>query len=164
MCILPMAAWAGPLCPPALRRASTRPWNCATATSALSGQGHAESGFAHQREIAPALAGKDASEQAELDRLMIALDGTANKGRLGANAILAVSMAPARAAAAAQHAPLYRYLGGVGACTLPVPMMNIINGGAHADNSVDVQEFMIAPSAPRSSPRRCAWASRYSIR
>jgi enolase len=96
-------------------------------------------------EIAPALAGKDASEQAELDRLMIALDGTANKGRLGANAILAVSMAAARAASAAQHAPLYRYLGGVGACTLPVPMMNIINGGAHADNSVDVQEFMIAP-------------------
>jgi len=96
-------------------------------------------------EIAPALLGKDASEQAEIDRLMIALDGTANKGRLGANAILAVSMAAARAAAVAQHAPLYRYLGGVGACTLPVPMMNIINGGAHADNSVDVQEFMIAP-------------------
>jgi len=96
-------------------------------------------------EIAPALAGKDASEQADLDRIMIALDGTPNKGRLGANAILAVSMAAARAAAVAQHTPLYRYLGGAGACTLPVPMMNIINGGAHADNSVDVQEFMIAP-------------------
>jgi enolase len=76
---------------------------------------------------------------------MIALDGTPNKGRLGANAILAVSMAAARAAAVAQRTPLYRYLGGVGANTLPVPMMNIINGGAHADNSVDVQEFMIAP-------------------
>ena len=76
---------------------------------------------------------------------MIELDGTNNKGRLGANAILAVSMAAARAAAAAQHTPLYRYLGGAGAVTLPVPMMNIINGGAHADNSVDVQEFMIAP-------------------
>jgi enolase len=97
------------------------------------------------REIAPALHGKDASQQAEIDGLMLALDGTPNKGRLGANAILAVSMATARAAAAAHRTPLYRYLGGVGACTLPVPMMNIINGGAHADNSVDLQEFMIAP-------------------
>jgi len=96
-------------------------------------------------EIAPALHGKDASHQTELDRAMIALDGTPNKGRLGANAILAVSMAAARAASIAQRTPLFRYLGGVGACTLPVPMMNIINGGAHADNSVDLQEFMIAP-------------------
>jgi enolase len=96
-------------------------------------------------EIATALLGKDATKQAALDQLMIDLDGTPNKGRLGANAMLAVSMAAARAAAAAQHTPLYRYLGGVGAATLPVPMMNIINGGAHADNSVDVQEFMIAP-------------------
>jgi enolase len=96
-------------------------------------------------EIAQALAGKDATRQAALDRTMIELDGTPNKGRLGANAILAVSMAAARAAAASQKTPLYRYLGGVGAVTLPVPMMNIINGGAHADNSVDLQEFMIAP-------------------
>jgi len=96
-------------------------------------------------EIATALQGKDAWQQAALDRIMIELDGTPNKARLGANAILAVSMAAARAAAAAQHTPLYRYLGGAGAVTLPVPMMNIINGGAHADNSVDVQEFMIAP-------------------
>ncbi len=96
-------------------------------------------------EIAAALYGKDAREQAELDRIMIDLDGTGNKGRLGANAILAVSMAAARAAAASQHTHLYRYLGGASACILPVPMMNIINGGAHADNSVDVQEFMIAP-------------------
>ncbi|MBZ5729170.1 MAG: phosphopyruvate hydratase [Acidobacteriia bacterium] len=96
-------------------------------------------------EIAAAVHGKDAAEQAALDRIMIDLDGTGNKGRLGANAILAVSMAAARAAAAASHTPLYRYLGGVGASMLPVPMMNIINGGAHADNSVDVQEFMIAP-------------------
>ena len=96
-------------------------------------------------EIATALHGKDASQQAELDGAMIALDGTPNKGRLGANAILAVSMAAARAAAASSRAPLYRYLGGVAASVLPVPMMNIINGGAHADNSVDVQEFMIAP-------------------
>ena len=96
-------------------------------------------------EIATALHGKDATQQTEIDAIMIELDGTENKGRLGANAILAVSMAAARAAAAAQRTPLYRYLGGVGASILPVPMMNIINGGAHADNSVDVQEFMIAP-------------------
>src|SRR5437773_5258774 len=96
-------------------------------------------------EIAAALHGKDATQQSELDAAMIALDGTPNKGRLGANAILAVSMAAARAASASQHAPLYRYLGGVAACVLPVPMMNILNGGAHADNSVDLQEFMIAP-------------------
>jgi len=97
------------------------------------------------REIAGALHGQDAAHQAHLDRLMIELDGTPNKARLGANAILAVSMAAARAAASSQRTPLYRYLGGVGAYTLPVPLMNILNGGAHADNSVDVQEFMIAP-------------------
>jgi len=97
------------------------------------------------REIAGALHGKDAAQQAHIDRLMIELDGTPNKAHLGANAILAVSMAAARAAATSQRTPLYRYLGGVGACVLPVPMMNILNGGAHADNSVDVQEFMIAP-------------------
>ena len=96
-------------------------------------------------EIAKALHGMDATHQGALDAAMIALDGTPNKGRLGANALLAVSMAAARASAAAQHTPLYRYLGGVGANTLPVPMMNIINGGAHADNSVDLQEFMVAP-------------------
>ncbi len=96
-------------------------------------------------QIAKALKGQDATRQAELDAAMIKLDGTANKGKLGANAILAVSMAAARAAAAARGLPLYRYLGGVGAHVLPVPMMNILNGGAHADNSVDVQEFMIAP-------------------
>ena len=96
-------------------------------------------------EIADALIGMDAARQAEVDRKMLALDGTANKGRLGANAILAVSLAVARAAAQSQGTPLFRYLGGVNACLLPVPLMNIINGGAHADNSVDVQEFMIAP-------------------
>ena len=96
-------------------------------------------------EIADALMGMDASRQAEVDRKMLALDETANKGRLGANAILAVSLAVARAAAQSQGTPLFRYLGGVNACLLPVPMMNILNGGAHADNSVDVQEFMIVP-------------------
>lgn len=96
-------------------------------------------------EIAPAINGMDASQQAAIDRKMIELDGTANKGRLGANALLAVSMAAARAEAISQDTPLYRYLGGVQANVLPVPMMNILNGGAHADNSVDPQEFMIAP-------------------
>src|SRR6202050_4729286 len=96
-------------------------------------------------EIAECLHGKDAARQADIDRCMIHLDGSPNKSRLGANAILAVSMAAARAAAASQRTPLYRYLGGVGARVLPVPMMNVLNGGAHADNSVDVQEFMIAP-------------------
>src|SRR5574340_155811 len=96
-------------------------------------------------EIVRALDGKDAFDQAELDRVMMELDGTPNQGRLGANALLAVSMAAARASAASHDMPLYRYLGGVGARLLPVPMMNIVNGGAHADNSVDVQEFMVAP-------------------
>jgi enolase len=96
-------------------------------------------------EIAAAIHGKDATQQAAIDAALIALDGTPNKGRLGANAILAVSLATARAAADSQGAPLYRYLGGVSASVLPVPMMNIINGGAHADNSVDLQEFMVVP-------------------
>ncbi len=101
-------------------------------------------------EIAPAVTGMDAANQIELDRKMIALDGTPNKGRLGANAILAVSMAAARAEALSQSTPLYRYLGGVNASLLPVPMMNILNGGAHADNCVDPQEFMIMPvGAPK---------------
>jgi len=96
-------------------------------------------------EIADALCGLDATEQVRLDQMMIDLDGTPNKGRLGANAILGVSLAIAKAAAEAQATPLYRYVGGVSAVTLPVPMMNIINGGAHADNPIDIQEFMVMP-------------------
>ncbi len=96
-------------------------------------------------EIRDALLGKDASDQAAIDQTMIDLDGTENKDRLGANALLAVSMAAAKAAATEAGLPLYRYLGGSNATTLPVPMMNIINGGSHADNSVDLQEFMIQP-------------------
>ncbi|MDQ2946143.1 MAG: phosphopyruvate hydratase [Acidobacteriota bacterium] len=95
--------------------------------------------------IAPAIQGMEAEEQSAIDRKMIDLDGSPNKSKLGANAILAVSMATARAAAESQQTPLYRYLGGVQANLLPVPMMNILNGGAHADNSVDPQEFMVAP-------------------
>ena len=96
-------------------------------------------------KIAPALDGMDAADQAALDKRMIELDGTPNKSKLGANAILGVSMAAVRAAAAAYGLPLYRYLGGINARYLPVPMMNIINGGAHAANNLDIQEFMIMP-------------------
>jgi len=97
-------------------------------------------------EIAPAVHGRDATDQAGLDRTMIDLDGTPNKSRLGANAVLGVSLAAAHAAAAEEGLPLWRYLGGEAAHVLPVPMMNVLNGGAHADNSVDFQEFMIVPA------------------
>jgi enolase len=96
-------------------------------------------------EIFDALSGRDAEDQQALDRTMIELDGTPNKARLGANAILGVSLAVAKAAATAKHLPLYRYVGGTSAHVLPVPMMNIVNGGAHADNPIDIQEFMIMP-------------------
>jgi enolase len=108
-------------------------------------------------EIAPAIAGMDAAEQSAVDRKMIETDGTPNKGRLGANALLAVSMAVARAEAVSQATPLYRYLGGVQANLLPVPMMNILNGGAHADNSVDPQEFMISPYGAASFSEALRW-------
>ncbi len=98
-----------------------------------------------QELIAPSLFGKEVSEQATIDQVMIDLDGTSNKENLGANSILAVSMATAHAAANENNLPLYKYLGGKGPFKMPVPMMNIINGGAHADNSVDLQEFMILP-------------------
>jgi enolase len=102
--------------------------------------------------IAPALSGQDPTLQSHIDQMMLALDGTKNKGKLGANAILGVSMAVARAAAAAHDLPLYRYIGGVKADVLPVPMMNVVNGGAHADNNVDMQEFMIMPAGARNLP------------
>lgn len=96
-------------------------------------------------EIAPRIRGLESSMQADIDRLLIELDGTENKSRLGANALLGVSMAVARATAVESGLPLFKYLGGVNAKVLPVPMMNIINGGAHADNNLDIQEFMIMP-------------------
>ena len=108
-------------------------------------------------EIAAALAGFDAADQRGLDKKMIELDGTENKGRLGANAILAVSMAAARAAAAHFDQPLYFYLGGAGANTLPTPMMNILNGGAHADNNVDFQEFMVMPVGAPTFSEALRW-------
>ncbi|MGB8583295.1 MAG: phosphopyruvate hydratase [Candidatus Sulfotelmatobacter sp.] len=108
-------------------------------------------------EIADALADWDAADQRALDQKMIELDGTETKGRLGANAILAVSMAAARAAAAEYGLPLYRYLGGAGANILPTPMMNILNGGAHADNNVDFQEFMVMPAGAPSFAEALRW-------
>ena len=108
-------------------------------------------------EIADALANWDAADQRGLDQKMIELDGTETKGRLGAKAILAVSMAAARAAAAHYGLPLYRYLGGAGANTLPTPMMNILNGGAHADNNVDFQEFMVMPVGAPSFSEALRW-------
>ena len=103
------------------------------------------------------------ADQRGLDEKLIAADGTDNKSKLGANAILAVSLAAAHAAARDRKLPLYRHLGGAAQPVMPVPMMNIINGGAHADNSVDIQEFMILPSARLPLARRCATAPRYSM-
>jgi enolase len=101
-------------------------------------------------EISEAIAGLDATEQAFIDKTLVDLDGTENKGRLGANALLAVSMAAAKAAAEESGLPLYRYFGGSGAMKMPVPMMNVVNGGAHANNSLDMQELMIVPVGPQS--------------
>jgi enolase len=109
--------------------------------------------------IGPALIGEDASRQNDLDARMIELDGTENKGKLGANAILAVSMAAARATAEFYDLPLYRYLGGVNASILPCPMMNIINGGAHADSNVDFQEFMVMPVGAPSFAEALRWGA-----
>jgi enolase len=113
--------------------------------SVYGGKGVIKAVDAVNGELFDALTGLDAEDQIELDRTMIELDGTPNKGRIGANAILGVSLAVARAAAEDAGLPLYRYVGGAYASTLPVPMMNIINGGAHADNPIDIQEFMILP-------------------
>jgi len=109
--------------------------------------------------IAEALQGMDATAQGEIDSTMLQLDGTSNKGKLGANAILAVSMACARASAASLKTPLYRYLGGMGANVLPVPMMNILNGGAHADSNVDFQEFMAMPVGAKTFSEALQWGT-----
>ncbi|MEZ2389844.1 phosphopyruvate hydratase [bacterium RCC_150] len=108
-------------------------------------------------EIAPALIGFDATDQRSIDQAMIDLDGTANKGKLGANAILGVSLAVANAAAASADLPLYKYLGGPNAHVLPVPLMNILNGGSHADSDVDIQEFMIAPIGAQTFSEGLRW-------
>jgi enolase len=121
------------------------------------GKGVSEAVHAVNGAIADTIVGYEAEDQAEIDAAMIDLDGTPNKAKLGANAILGVSLATARAAAEASGLPLYRYVGGVGATVLPVPMMNILNGGAHADNPIDFQEFMVMPvGAPNfSEALRC---------
>ena len=123
------------------------------------GKGVTKAVAAVNGEIAETLIGLDAEDQRELDMAMIDLDGTPNKGRLGANAILGVSLAAAKAAADARGLPLYRYVGGVSARTLPVPMMNIINGGEHADNPIDFQEFMIMPVGAGSIAEAVRWGS-----
>ena len=116
----------------------------------LAGKGVRKAVAAVNGEIAEALEGQDALDQIDVDRVLRELDGTDNKGRLGANAVLGASLAVAKAAAAAVGLPLWRYVGGSAACVLPVPMMNVINGGAHADNPIDVQEFMVMPVGAES--------------
>src|SRR5712691_6744631 len=118
--------------------------------AAYGGKGVLEAVANANGEVADAVRGLDASNQEALDRRLIELDGTPNKGRLGANAILGVSLAAAKAAAADRNIPLYRHLGGGAAATLPVPMMNVINGGVHAANSIDLQEFMVVPVGAES--------------
>ena len=118
--------------------------------SAWNGKGVSTAVANANREIAQAVRGLDVMDQESLDRVLIELDGTPNKGRLGANAILGVSLAAAKAAAAEAGVSLFRHLGGASATTLPVPMMNVINGGAHADNSIDLQEFMVVPAGADS--------------
>src|SRR5262252_3085516 len=126
------------------------------------GKGVRNAAEAVNSEIFDALSGMDAESQIKIDETLIALDGTPNKGRLGANAILGVSLAAAKAAAAANGLPLYRYIGGAAARLLPVPMMNIVNGGVHADNPIDFQEFMIVPlcALARKSSTHCGPHSR----
>ena len=124
-----------------------------------SGKGVLKACAAVNGEIADALGGIDAEEQSEIDATMIELDGTPNKGRLGANAILGVSLAAAKAAAESRGLALHRYIGGVAAHVLPVPMMNIINGGAHADNPIDFQEFMVMPVGAETLTEAVRWGS-----
>ena len=146
--------------PAALPQASLRRWNFATATSpdsAAKGVSRAVNNV--NTVIREAIVGMDASDIYAIDKAMIEADGTKDKSKLGANAILAVSIACARAAAASLDIPLYRFLGGVNANRLPVPMMNILNGGAHAANTVDVQEFMIMPVGAKSFTEGLRWCT-----
>ena len=119
-------------------------------SSRYGGRGVLEAGYHVNKIISPAISGMDVLAQTELDETMILLDGTQDKSKLGANAILSVSLAAARAAACALGLPLFSYLGGARACRLPIPMMNVLNGGAHADNNLDIQEFMLVPVGAES--------------
>ena len=127
--------------------------------SKFGGKGLSQAVANINEKIAPALLGHDASDGYGIDAVMLELDGTEDKSNLGANAILAVSLAAAHAAAKSQDISLYRYLGGLNANTLPVPMMNILNGGAHATNSVDTQEFMIMPAGAPSFKEGLRWCT-----
>jgi len=127
--------------------------------SRYGGKGVTKAVDAANGEIFETLSGMDAEDQRAIDRTMIDLDGTPNKARLGANAILGVSLAVAKAAAAEARLPLYRYVGGANACLLPTPMMNIVNGGAHADNPIDIQEFMIMPVAAETAADAVRWGA-----
>ena len=126
------------------------------------GKGVSKAVAAVNEDIQEAIAGMDATDQRLIDHTMMELDGSSNKGKLGANAILGVSLAVAKAASDASALPLYRYVGGPNAKTLPVPMMNIINGGEHADNPIDFQEFMIMRWVPRPWLRQFVWERRCS--
>ncbi len=123
------------------------------------GKGVSNAVAAVNGEVAEEIVGREAEDQLELDQALIALDGTVNKSRIGANAILGVSLATAKAAADARGLPLYRYVGGVSASTLPVPMMNIVNGGAHADNPIDFQEFMVMPVGAPTLAEAVRWGA-----
>ena len=162
MCGSKAALWAAERCLPALPRASTKRIELRDDDkSHFMGKGVLKAVGHVNTEIVKAVVGMDASDQRALDRRMIEADGTPNKSKFGANAILAVSMAAARAAAAAAGKPLYKYLSSYSsdpsANLLPVPMMNILNGGAHADNSVDVQEFMVMPLGAPSFHEALRW-------
>ena len=152
--------WARPPCPQARPPVCTRPWNCAMAIpSAMAARACSRPWRASTASSRSNLVGMDALDQLAIDRTMIELDGTPNKGNLGANAILGVSLAVAKAAANAVGLPLYRYLGGVSAHVLPVPMMNILNGGKHAANSTDLQEFMVMPAGAESFAECLRWGA-----
>ena len=148
--------------PSARPPAPARPSSCATATRAATGQGVLRAVENLNTEISEALMGLDAQEQTFVDRTLIELDGTESKERLGANALLAASMAVARAAADESGLSLYRYFGGSGPMSMPVPMMNVINGGAHANNTLDLQELMILPVGAAASVKPCAGAPKSS--
>ena len=150
---------AGPRCRPARPPASTRRSSCATAASASAARASQTAVGNVNGEIADALDGVDAFEQRFIDDQLVDLDGTDNKARLGANAILGTSLAVAKAAAAELDIPLYRYVGGPNAHVLPIPMMNVVNGGVHADNTIDMQEFMVMPVGAPSFREALRWGT-----
>ncbi len=143
---------------PGLLPVCTKLWSCVTAIrKKYLGKGVLKAVKNVNETIAEELYGIDVMDQAGIDKLLIAMDGTENKSKLGANAMLAVSMAVAKAAAEESGMPLYRYIGGTNAKTLPVPMMNILNGGAHADNKIDFQEFMVMPVGAATFSEGLRW-------